>query len=117
MPLCTTLASESIYESFLGDEKRDALLHGHSYTAHPVGCVVANKSLEMLSGLERDGSWGVYEDDWRGGAMKEDENAGVWSMWGKEFVRRVSNCEAVESVVALGSVLAISLQDANAGKL
>ena len=37
VPLCTTLASDSIYNAFLSSEKRDALLHGHSYTAHAVG--------------------------------------------------------------------------------
>lgn len=30
VPLCSTLASENIYNAFLGLEKRDALLHGHS---------------------------------------------------------------------------------------
>jgi bifunctional dethiobiotin synthetase / adenosylmethionine---8-amino-7-oxononanoate aminotransferase len=118
VPLCTTLASDSIYEAFLGAEKRDALLHGHSYTAHPVGCHVANTALEMMRGMEREGMWGVYKDDWKDTSLNErsgrDEK--VWSMWSKDFVRRVSNSEAVESVIALGSVLAISLQDANAGK-
>ena len=30
VPLCATVASESVYNAFIGSEKRDALLHGHS---------------------------------------------------------------------------------------
>ena len=122
VPLCTTLASESIYKAFLGSEKRDALLHGHSYTAHPVGCHVANESLAMMRGMESGGVWEGFKSDWREAGeaevLKEGSYAAkdVWSMWSKDFVERVSKSEAVESVVALGSVLAISLQDANAGE-
>ncbi|KAL2064072.1 hypothetical protein VTL71DRAFT_4566 [Oculimacula yallundae] len=129
VPLCTTLASESIYEAFLGKEKSDALLHGHSYTAHPVGCHVANTALEMLRGLERGGEWEVCRRDWREGSDGEEvlvrvrgagdvpvyKKGDVWSVWGKGFVERVSWSEDVESVIALGSVLAISLQDQHAG--
>jgi dethiobiotin synthetase/adenosylmethionine--8-amino-7-oxononanoate aminotransferase len=126
VPLCTTLASESIYKAFLGSEKRDALLHGHSYTAHPVGCHVANESLAMMKGMEKEGVWQGFKEDWREGELvkgvseadevPEYDAKDVWSMWSKDFVERVSMSEKVESVVALGSVLAISLQDANAGK-
>jgi dethiobiotin synthetase/adenosylmethionine--8-amino-7-oxononanoate aminotransferase len=35
--MAVTLASESVFNSFLGDTKAEALLHGHSYTAHPIG--------------------------------------------------------------------------------
>jgi dethiobiotin synthetase/adenosylmethionine--8-amino-7-oxononanoate aminotransferase len=46
LPLAATVASESIFGSFESDDKSDALLHGHSYTAHAVGCQVAIESLE-----------------------------------------------------------------------
>ena len=32
VPLCTTAASQAIFDAFLSDSKADALLHGHSYT-------------------------------------------------------------------------------------
>ncbi|CAG8452399.1 1262_t:CDS:2 [Funneliformis caledonium] len=35
-PLAVTLTNEQIFNKFLGDTKVDALLHGHSYTAHPI---------------------------------------------------------------------------------
>jgi dethiobiotin synthetase/adenosylmethionine--8-amino-7-oxononanoate aminotransferase len=123
VPLCTTVSSESIYESFLGTEKRDALLHGHSYTAHPVGCHVANTSLETMLQMDRCGVWKVFKDDWANTSSTsasvkncDMEFQGVWSSWSKDFVTRISTCREVESTIALGSVLAISLQDENAGK-
>ena len=39
-----TVAKSSIFNAFASD-KEDALLHGHSYTAHPVECQVAIKSI------------------------------------------------------------------------
>lgn len=40
MPMSVTLASEEVFGAFAGDSKAQALLHGHSYTAHPMGCQV-----------------------------------------------------------------------------
>jgi adenosylmethionine-8-amino-7-oxononanoate aminotransferase len=45
-PLSVTLASEDVFTAFSGDEKGQALLHGHLYMAHPVGCVSAIHALE-----------------------------------------------------------------------
>lgn len=36
-PLAVTLASGAVFDSFKGESKLQALLHGHSYTAYPVG--------------------------------------------------------------------------------
>lgn len=120
VPLCATLASNSIYNCFLATEKSDALLHGHSYTAHPVGCHVANTSLRAMSTMDADGAWQRHKDDWRqddpADATRSGSRATVWSVWSKAFVENISNGCKVESVVALGSVLAIKLQDVNAGK-
>lgn len=48
LPLAITACSEKIFEAFLGEDLRSALLHGHSYTANPLGCVSALASLELL---------------------------------------------------------------------
>jgi bifunctional dethiobiotin synthetase / adenosylmethionine---8-amino-7-oxononanoate aminotransferase len=124
IPLCTTIASDSIYEAFMGDEKRDALLHGHSYTAHPVGCHVANESLKAMMGMEERGEWQVYKDDWNQSApspsVAKSEEMGdrceAWSVWSKDFITNISLSPDVESVITLGSVLAINLKDEHAGK-
>lgn len=51
VPLAVTLTKESVFGVFEGEGKKEALLHGHSYTAHPVGCEVGRKSLELYEGL------------------------------------------------------------------
>jgi bifunctional dethiobiotin synthetase / adenosylmethionine---8-amino-7-oxononanoate aminotransferase len=40
VPMSVTLATAEVFEAFAGDTKAQALLHGHSYTAHPIGCQV-----------------------------------------------------------------------------
>jgi bifunctional dethiobiotin synthetase / adenosylmethionine---8-amino-7-oxononanoate aminotransferase len=120
VPLCTTLASDNIYEAFLGSEKRDALLHGHSYTAHAVGCHVANTSINTMLDMDRAGQWQGYKDDWvesTSSSVSSEDGLVVWSVWSRDFIQRVSKRRDVESVVALGSVLAISLHDRERGEL
>ncbi|KAH8805322.1 hypothetical protein F5884DRAFT_679409 [Xylogone sp. PMI_703] len=120
IPLCTTLASKSIFDAFMGSEKRDALLHGHSYTAHAVGCEVANTSLRRYLDMEENRHWKPFKDDWiqdnadsfsRQPDPKVPESSGVWSMWSRSFLEQVSMFSNVESAFALGSVLAIKLHD------
>jgi len=74
----------------------------------------------MLRERDADGSWEACKEDWREDkslTTSDEETAGeVWSVWSKEFVNRVSYSRDVESVIALGSVLAINLQDEHAGE-
>lgn len=126
IPLCTTLASKSIFDAFMGSEKRDALLHGHSYTAHAIGCEVANTSIRAYLEMENGQDWKPFKDDWVPyNTLNSSENldsrlpssSGVWSMWSHSFLEQVSRSPSVESVFGLGSVLAIKLRDDhNTGK-
>jgi dethiobiotin synthetase/adenosylmethionine--8-amino-7-oxononanoate aminotransferase len=111
------LASDSIYNAFLSSEKRDALLHGHSYTAHAVGCHVANTSLKAMMDMDQGSDWVAFKNDWST-SPRQSSTIGkhdTWSMWSKDFIHKVSLSKDVESVVALGSVLAIALHDKQAG--
>lgn len=110
LPLCTTTASESIFNAFLSNDKTDALLHGHSYTAHPVGCSVANESLRQLQNLDAGEAWKSYKQDWKPTASADAQDQ-AWSMWSTTFLSTISHKPSVDSVFALGSVLAISLKD------
>lgn len=52
LPLALTVTSEKIYEAFLDDELSKAFLHGHSYTANPLGCAAGIASLDLLLNTE-----------------------------------------------------------------
>lgn len=114
LPLALTTASESIFNTFVSDKIEDALLHGHSYTAHAVGCSVADKSLKTLSRLNAEGAWQVYQDAWKRPASPEnaqtDRKGNLWSFWNQVSVKRLSECTKVDGVIALGSVLAIYMK-------
>ncbi len=48
LPLAATVFDEKIYQAFLDSDIEKAFLHGHSYTANPVSCAAAIKSLELF---------------------------------------------------------------------
>ena len=49
LPLAATLATEEIYEAFLGEyEECKTFFHGHTYTANPLACSAAIASLELF---------------------------------------------------------------------
>ena len=127
VPMSVTLANKRIFDNFLGEKKQDALLHGHSYTAHPIGCAVANKTLEMIAKLdEGDQNWKASRQAWDAasgssstGTEKQSgaENSGVWSLWDKDFAERVSHLPHVDGIMTMGTVFVIYLKDAqNAGE-
>lgn len=115
LPLCTTTTSEAIFETFLSDDKSDALLHGHSYTAHAMGCAVANESLNIFTKLDASEAWEDFRNDWsRAGTVRQSSPTGAappWSMWSQSFVAAVSLLPNVDYVIAIGSVFAVSLKD------
>nr|POF15286.1 bifunctional dethiobiotin synthetase/7,8-diamino-pelargonic acid aminotransferase, mitochondrial [Quercus suber] len=111
LPLCTTTASQAIFDAFLSDDKSDALLHGHSYTAHAVGCAVANESLSTMMKMDGTGAWDEFQADWRDSRGIATREQAAWSMWSSGFVTEISHRPNVDHVFALGSVLAISLKD------
>ncbi|KAI8362099.1 onanonoxo-7-onima-8-eninoihtemlysoneda [Mortierella sp. GBAus27b] len=108
--LATTLTTDSIFNNFLSETKTDALLHGHSYTAHPIGCAVANTSLQTYRQMEQHGDADQARQDW--GASSYGD-MGVWSIWNQNVVDRISRLDRVEGVVPLGSVLAIQMREAD----
>jgi dethiobiotin synthetase/adenosylmethionine--8-amino-7-oxononanoate aminotransferase len=119
LPLSITTASESIFQAFWGDEKSEALLHGHSYTAHAVGCQVANVSLAAAEKAQKSEEWKTFREQWKKPEESQfgDESSagydsrGLWSMWSRRFVIEVSKHERVAHVNALGSVLSVLLVD------
>jgi len=49
LPLAATLATERVYEAFLGDySERRTFFHGHTYTGNPLACAVALANLDTF---------------------------------------------------------------------
>jgi adenosylmethionine-8-amino-7-oxononanoate aminotransferase len=49
LPLSVTVARESVYQAFLAEDFERAFIHGHSFTANPLGCAAALASLELTT--------------------------------------------------------------------
>ena len=49
LPLAATIATEDIYDAFLGEYKElKTFFHGHSYTGNPLGCAAALACLDVF---------------------------------------------------------------------
>jgi adenosylmethionine-8-amino-7-oxononanoate aminotransferase len=48
LPLAATVARTPIYEAFLSEDPDDALMHGPTYMANPMGCAAAHGSLDLF---------------------------------------------------------------------
>lgn len=106
--MAVTLASDSIFRSFWSDNKLDCLLHGHSYTAHPIGCEVANETLNILDQVSTSQPWEIAQDKWK-------DSHPVWSLWAPEFVDSVSRLPDVAEVMSLGTLFVVKLAEESAG--
>jgi dethiobiotin synthetase/adenosylmethionine--8-amino-7-oxononanoate aminotransferase len=53
VPLGVTLATAEVFRCFLGASKAEALLHGHSFTAYPIGCAVAARAVAAMKATAR----------------------------------------------------------------
>ncbi|CAI5963000.1 unnamed protein product [Closterium sp. NIES-65] len=102
IPLAVTLASSSVFDAFYGSSKLDALLHGHSYTAHPAGCAAACVSLKALSDPARNPN--LLPD---GSQLKE--------LWDPSLVEKISCHPLIQRVLPIGTVFVAELKTDAAG--
>ncbi|MEF9497433.1 adenosylmethionine--8-amino-7-oxononanoate transaminase [Chlamydia sp. 04-14] len=47
LPFAVTVVREEIYQAFVSKDRREAFLHGHTYTGNPLGCAAALASLDL----------------------------------------------------------------------
>jgi adenosylmethionine-8-amino-7-oxononanoate aminotransferase len=55
MTLAATIATDAVYEAFLGASDSKALMHGPTYMANPLACAAANASLDLFEREDRVG--------------------------------------------------------------
>jgi adenosylmethionine---8-amino-7-oxononanoate aminotransferase len=92
MALGLTVASDKIYNAFLGEETTKALLHGHSFTANPIACAVACANLDLF---ERAETW---------------ENIEAICKWNGVFAEELNAIECVTNIRQQGTLLAFEIE-------
>mmetsp|Transcript_37594 Transcript_37594/g.88864 ORF Transcript_37594/g.88864 Transcript_37594/m.88864 type:complete len:839 (+) Transcript_37594:57-2573(+) len=97
IPMAVTLASEEIFETFRGSEKSDALLHGHSYTAHPTGCAVACAAMDIYSSADHNPNY-------------QGEGKPLSPLWDEAKAAALSSSPGVARVLPMGTILAVELE-------
>lgn len=96
LPLSATLATNSCFEAFQHDSKLKALLHGHSYTAHAVGCSTANTALEMYTDPTCNPNLQMHISS---GLAQEPQ---LRELWESSLVDQLSRHERMQRLVVLG---------------
>lgn len=102
VPLAVTLASSAVFDAFKGDSKLLALLHGHSYSGHAIGCQAALTALQWLSNPKTNPN--LVPTTMR-----------LVELWDPDRVAELSAHPAVHRVNALGTVFVLELK-ANAAE-
>ena len=95
LPMAVTLANEDCFQCFVGDSLSSALLHGHSYTANPVGCSVAVEAIEETQDSKN--------------FNKESNSLAI--VWDQNIIDDLSCLPNIERVFTLGSIFAFELKD------
>ena len=108
VPLGVTLASAETFDAFRGRSTLDALLHGHSYTAYPVGCSVALQSLALTEKT----SWVRRA---REQAEADSERWAGFAVFPEEGVRALAALPNVTRAWSLGTVFAVELLSVETG--
>jgi dethiobiotin synthetase/adenosylmethionine--8-amino-7-oxononanoate aminotransferase len=126
VPLAATATTEEVFDAFRGDTKAQGLLHGHSYTAYPVGCAVAaeamrlykdpeaNPNLRLVEGKETSASSETGADA-ATGAFSHAPELRLRDLWDEASARDLSMLPNVKGVTVIGCVLAVELDDGGAG--
>ena len=101
MALGATACTQKIYDAFVNDDKLKTFFHGHSFTANPLACAVANASLDLL----------LREDCLQKMEWITEQN--------KNFVQQTSNTndKKTKDLRTLGTILAFEIEIGENGYL
>eukprot|EP00178_Gracilaria_changii_P000994 TRINITY_DN1135_c0_g1_i1.p1 TRINITY_DN1135_c0_g1~~TRINITY_DN1135_c0_g1_i1.p1 ORF type:complete len:760 (-),score=101.80 TRINITY_DN1135_c0_g1_i1:3257-5536(-) len=96
VPLSITIAREDVFKAFDGASKKEALLHGHSYTAHAIGCAAGVESLDRFEELREFGNQRLQ-------------------YWDENVAREISSFDFVKDVSVVGTVMSVELNAKDEG--
>lgn len=91
LPMGLTITSDKIYNAFLSPDKTKAFLHGHSFTANPLGCAVACANLDLF---EREETW---------------ENINLIANANISFTEELKQLSNVSNIRTIGTILAFEV--------
>ncbi len=106
-----------MFASYFSDNKVDALLHGHSYTANPISCAAALQAIRLMENspnftrnietVSEKSNQDIQES-------KLSKSVGKMSnTFSDEELRQFSLLPGVEAVMGFGTVLALHLSSKN----
>lgn len=95
LPMSVTVATDDVYDVFLNDDPDRAFLHSHSFTANPLACAVALRSLEL------------FEENKILDKIKHIENRH------KDFISNLKNQFSIFMPRVMGSIMAFNLADSD----
>lgn len=97
LPMSVTVVQEAVYAAFLGETFDRALVHGHSFTANPLGCAAALASLQ------------VFEDEQTLAKLPQIE------AWHRQGLAQLVGHPLVQKVRVMGTVAAFDVVAEDAG--
>jgi adenosylmethionine-8-amino-7-oxononanoate aminotransferase len=97
LPMSVTVATDRVFDVFLSEDIERGFLHSHSFSANPLACAVALKSLEM------------FEDQSLLNKISHIEKRH------RDFLKRLEKNHHIFRPRAIGSVMAFNISDENTG--
>lgn len=97
LPMSVTVATEEVYAAFLGETFERSLVHGHSFTANPLGCAAALASLQ------------VFEDERTLLKLPQIET------WHQQGLAQLAKCPQVQHLRVTGTIAAFDVVASDAG--
>lgn len=91
-----------------GNSKAQALLHGHSYTAHPIGCAAAIHALKVFTSNPN-----LCSPEKNSNCKCESPCGRLLPLWDDRQVQEISHLQNVKGVFALGTILSIQMKSSD----
>jgi adenosylmethionine-8-amino-7-oxononanoate aminotransferase len=92
LPMAVTLFTKEIFNGFLSNNVNQSFMHGHTFTANPMGCAVAKASIVLFQ------------------TQEIQNNLVNINQKHLEFKEKIKNHPRVEKVEVLGVILSITIK-------